>query len=392
MLLLVTFAAASAAACSGGGDLTKREPELDEDEDQDEDRDDAGDPDDQPIRIDAGIPGPADTGVQPAPPDTGVQPAYPDAAVEAPDAGGGAPDAAAGCVFDEDPFDVNVLQARVSFLASDTLEGRAPGSAGDLAARTHIEDRFRCLGLTPPNADGSYQQPFVTSENQNTANVVGYIPGSDPAVADQIIVITAHHDHLGIRNGRIYNGANDNASGVAAMLAVAQAIRQQPAAPKRTIAFIAFGFEENDGACEGSEYYVANPPAALPIDRVVYDINLDMVGLYALAESLTAYGAQMGMPATDALQRLGPNYSQLELQFEDEADEDASDFQAFCNSGVPYIYFETWDDDCYHQGCDDAARLDYANMASISMLSRDLALDLADSSSDLLASRTCEGS
>ena len=89
-----------------------------------------------------------------------------------------------------------------------------------------------------------------------------------------------HHDHLGERGGRTYNGANDNASGVATVLAIARSLAQTGHVPKRTIAFATFGYEEHDGVCEGSEHFVAHPPPAIPVDRIAYMVDIDMVGTY----------------------------------------------------------------------------------------------------------------
>src|SRR5262245_25534085 len=179
------------------------------------------------------------------------------------------------CIDVGKPFDPQTLGDRVALLASTKLGGRVPGSDGDVAARKFIADQFECLGLTPGGFDKHYDQPFVDSDNHNTANLIGFIAGSDPKVGDEIILIGAHHDHLGNK----LLGANDNASGVVALLAIAQAIKQRGTAPKRTIAFVTFGAEEQ--GMVGSQFFVAHPPAALPIGKIVQDINLDMVGSYS---------------------------------------------------------------------------------------------------------------
>src|SRR5204862_2162890 len=129
-------------------------------------------------------------------------------------------------------------------------------------------------GITPAGDNGDYEQAFEDGEKNKTANVIGFIKGSDPDVGDEIDVVGAHHDHLG--GG--YLGANDNASGVTALLAVAQWMKQKGTAPKRTIAFMTFGAEEQ--GMFGSSHYVKHPSASLPIDKIVQVINLDMVGSY----------------------------------------------------------------------------------------------------------------
>jgi len=305
-------------------------------------------------------------------------------------AGGGAgagDDAGGGCAIDGDPFDPAALRAGVEFLASDELAGRAPGTAGDAAARMHIEERFRCLGLTAAGPGGSFQQPFEAPDGLETANVVAYAPGSDAALSSEVIVVGAHHDHLGTMGGEVYNGANDNASGVTAMLAVAQAIQRRGTPPRRTIVFAAFGYEENVGDCLGSEFYVDNAPEGLPIDRVVYMVNSDMVGTYPSEEQVSAYGSVPGTPGRALLDDLVAGQADMTFQLGDTADEDDSDFQAFCDLGIPYVYFETWDEECYHSPCDDADRLDYEHMSSLAALMKDLVIGLADTDADLAAAR-----
>src|SRR6185503_3975999 len=138
----------------------------------------------------------------------------------APSPPAGAPPAAAeaaSCVDDGAPFDAAALRERVAQLASVELDGRASGSAGDAAARAVLAARFRCLGLVPAGRGDSYEQPF-TADGRATANLVGYLPGDDPVVGRDIILVGAHHDHV----GRGHLGANDNASGAVALLAIAQ--------------------------------------------------------------------------------------------------------------------------------------------------------------------------
>jgi hypothetical protein len=279
-----------------------------------------------------------------------------------------------------DPFDAQRLATDLVYLASDELAGRGPGTPGDELARQFIADRFECLGLIPAGPSGSFALPFTTSRGVDTANVVGYLSGSD--LAAEAIVVGAHHDHLGVVDGEIHNGANDNASGVVALLAIAQAMVQQPAPPRRTVVFATFGFEENVGPCEGSEHYAAHAPPELPIDNVVYMVNADMLGTYRQG-GLTAYGSVPGSPAREILdERLG-EYPSLSVALGELAGEDDSDFQAFCDRQIPYVYFETWDPGCYHEACDDADRIDYGAFAIISELLGDVASGLADSEIDL---------
>ncbi len=279
----------------------------------------------------------------------------------------------ASCVDDAKPFSVDVLRARLEQLAAPELDGRAPGSDGDRTARAAITDRFKCLGLSPGGDDGGYAQAF-----DHTANLIAYLPGTDPDVGSDIVMIGAHHDHLG--DGHL--GANDNASGVTALLAIAQAIRQGDA-PRRTIAFVTFG-EEEEGEL-GSQYYVAHPPAALPLDRVVEYINLDMVGSYASEGLVAAMGTFAKLPARKLIEAADGKQNKLHVSLGGRASR--SDHEAFCKLGVPYVFFWTPDDRCYHAKCDTVANIDFPHMAQIAQVAHDLTAALADSKLDLAKSR-----
>lgn len=284
--------------------------------------------------------------------------------------------AAPSCVDDGKPYDEAALKDRVGFLASEALDGRATGTKSDTATRKWIAERFACLGLTAAGTDG-YQQPFE-AEGKSTANVVGYIPGE----TDDIIVVGAHHDHLG--DGHL--GANDNASGLVTLLAIAQAV-QQHGKPHRTIAFVAFGAEEL--GLYGSEYFAKNAPDALPLGRVVYDINLDMVGSYASKKAVYAMGTFKKLPATALLDKLLAKHAKLRVATGGRAER--SDHAAFCSAKIPYVFFWTPDRKCYHERCDTSDNVDFAHMTEIAEVAGDLVESLAASKTDLAASKTAHG-
>jgi aminopeptidase N len=282
---------------------------------------------------------------------------------------------------DDKPFDEATFKSRVAYLASKELDGRAPGSTGDAAARAMIAERFECLGLSP--AFGmSYEQAFTTEKNA-TANVVGYVAGSDETVGSEIILVAAHHDHLG--SG--FPGANDNASGIVAMLAVAQSIVQNEAKPKRTIVFAAFGAEET--GMHGSYYYEGHAPEALPADRIVQVINLDMVGSHGSRGYVTAMGTFRGLAATPILKKLLASYPTLSVPMGGKAR--GSDFEPFCKKGTPYVFFWTPDKRCYHAKCDTADKLDYKRMVSIAELATDLTNAMSTTEVDLSEAKVTRG-
>ena len=175
------------------------------------------------------------------------------------------------------------MQDDTAYLSSAEMMGRMAGSAGCLAARAFIADRFAAYGLLPAGTD-DYYQPFL-SPYGDTANVVAYLPGQDAALAREVIVIGAHYDHLGVIDGQIYFGAHDDAAGVASLLEIARAAASLGARLRRTLVFIAFDAEEQ--GLLGSRHYVQQP-AFPPIENTIYMINLDQIGYLNVAEALYA--------------------------------------------------------------------------------------------------------
>lgn len=270
--------------------------------------------------------------------------------------------------------DIDALRADVVYLASPELDGRVPGSAGDETARAHVAARFEELGLEVYGDTEGYAQPFVDSEGRATANLLGFLPGSDEEVGDEIVVLSAHLDHLG--NGRL--GANDNASGVSALLAIAEALAA--GAPlRRTVLFAAFGAEESGS--EGSAAFLEAPPDGVDPSDIVYNVNLDMVGTYDQTGTVDALGTMPGTYGREVLDDLVGAFPERDVGLGDPSD--LSDNATFCAEGVPYVFFWTDDPDCYHQTCDTADRIDYDSLAWIAVLTGDLVAALADTDEDL---------
>ena len=279
------------------------------------------------------------------------------------------------CVEDGKPFDPEAIHGRLASFAGKELDGRAPGSPGDTTARGLIVDRFRCLGLVP--AFGSdFAQPFTAANGKATANVVGYVAGE----TDDIIVVAAHHDHLGER----HLGANDNASGVVALLAIAQAIQQRGTTPHRTIVFATFGDEE--AGMIGSSYYVAHPPADLPLGKIVQVVNLDMVGSYSSKGFVAAMGTFRKLAGRTLLDELAATFPRLHVGLGGRAR--GSDFEPFCTQGIPYVFFWTPDAHCYHETCDTVDRIDVPHLVQIAQLAGMLTERLAATGLDLLRLKT----
>ena len=183
--------------------------------------------------------------------------------------------------------DVDAAQIRgaMEFLASDAMQGRGSGTHDELLAATYLASQLREIGIEPAGDDGGYIQNVSGEFNfygegkkqWTTRNVIGRLAGRDYKLKDQIILLTAHMDHLGIRkpvNGdSIYNGADDDASGCVAVLQLARALARKKA-PNRTVLFVFFGSEETGG--QGNQYFLEHPP--VPLKNIVANLEFEMIG------------------------------------------------------------------------------------------------------------------
>lgn len=280
-----------------------------------------------------------------------------------------------GCVR-SDAYDQDAMTEDLAYLASPELDGRAPGSTGDAVARDFVAERFECLGLTRTGTGDGYEQRFTDAEGNETGNVLGMIVGSRSSLADEVIVVSAHIDHFG--DGWL--GANDNASGVTALLAIAASMVNEDAQPERTVVFAAFGAEES--GYEGSEHFMEEPPSEIEVDRIVYNVNMDMVGSYLSSSTLYALGTFQGTAGREAVHARSDEHPTIDISLGDGSD--LSDNYAFCTRGIPYVFFWTEDTDCYHERCDRSELIDYDALPEIASLSGAVALDLASSDEDLL--------
>lgn len=170
------------------------------------------------------------------------------------------------------------LRTHVDRLADDRLRGRPTPSPQLDEAAMYLRQQLSRYGLrTPPGVD-DYRQTFECGGDDHpgpASNVIALLPGRDPALADQTVMVTAHYDHLGKRPGgedSIFNGANDNASGTAAMLAIAEVLAASP--PRRSVLFVGFCGEER--GLLGSRHYAEHP--VRPLEDVVAQVNLEMLG------------------------------------------------------------------------------------------------------------------
>lgn len=289
------------------------------------------------------------------------------------------------------------VRADVRYLAADERQGRGFGTQGLEDAGAHIAAAFEAMGLRPGAPDGSYFQPFTVASDAPalahaglsgglTRNVVAVVPGTSPALRGQVVVVGAHYDHLGLGGAgsldtdstrAVHNGADDNASGTAALLEIGRRLAKR--APARTIVLVAFSAEEL--GVLGSTYYAQNAVPA-PADSIFAMINLDMVGRLR-DDRLLALGAETARELGGLLDSLNtpPAATDGERRFDLRASGDGwgpSDHASFYAAKKPVVHFFTDLHDDYHRASDDWDKINVAGIVRIADYAADLALALAN--------------
>ena len=242
----------------------------------------------------------------------------------------------------------------VETLSADDMEGRLAGSPGGEKARAYVLGRLKDAGVAPVGE--TFERPFTfasrTAGERKGANLVGVIRGTRNP--DRYVVLTAHYDHIGVRNGEVFNGADDNASGVAALLAAAEHFAR--ARPEHSLLFAALDAEE--AGLQGAKALMREPP--VPVGAMIVNVNMDMVGRD---------------PATGCSRPACYHYPFLKPYLEEVAQPPVvlafghdtpgekedwtkdSDHYVFHEAGIPWIYFGVEDFDQHHKATDDAATI-----------------------------------
>ena len=278
-----------------------------------------------------------------------------------------------------EPVKTVSMKEDVVALAADEMGGRQTGTEGELMAAAYIENRMKEIGLSPKGIDGNYTQTFTFKKSQNPhdqaeftnltaegavtgTNVIGFIDNK----AEQTVVIGAHYDHLGTGGeGSLYredatsihNGADDNASGIAILLAAAKTLKTEKK-PNSNYLFIAFSGEEM--GLLGSNYFVKNP--TIDTKKVNYMINMDMVGRLNEENAVAVYGVGT---SPRFKQVLFANNDQGLTVNEHESGVGPSDHTSFYLADIPVLHFFTGQHEDYHKPGDDAEKLNYEGMEKI---------------------------
>lgn len=251
----------------------------------------------------------------------------------------------------------------LKILSSEEMVGRKPGTVGHKIAQEYIIKRFEESGVLP------YYKNYINSFEINASteklvgnNIIGKIIGR----SDEMIVVSAHYDHLGVKDGEIYFGADDNASGVAALFYVADYFKKNK--PNYTLIFAAFDCEEN--GIKGAQYFVAN----LNEQGVILNINMDMISR-SVSKEIYACGTRYTHELKPILQMLNDSTPNVHLNFGHDGlkigEQDwtySSDHGPFHKKGIPFIYFGVEDHPDYHRPTDSFDKVDtefYSNVVGM---------------------------
>ncbi len=279
------------------------------------------------------------------------------------------------------------LRTHVEWLASDRLRGRPTPSAQLDEAATYVRRTFVEHGLSAPEGLPDHEQRFECGGPTNpgaASNVVAIVPGRDPVLAKQAVMITAYYDHVrehGPGPDTIFNGANDNASGTAAMLTIAGALAAAPKPPRRTIVFVAFCGEEL--GLLGSGHYAEHP--VWPLDSVVAQLNLEMLGRPEPGAPRVSWVTGMARSDLGAWLNDGSEGSSVrfvpgtEVGRQEGSAFDRSDNYPLALQGViAHTIAAGRLDALYHSADDEADTLDYEGMAVVVRAVAQAAMHIAD--------------
>ncbi len=243
----------------------------------------------------------------------------------------------------------------IKTLSSDAFEGRRTGTKGAEKAKNYIVNRFKDLNVAP--LIENYEQAFMFNlqdRTYNGINVLGLIKGQTHP--NKYIVISAHYDHEGVKNGVIYNGADDDASGVSALFALADDLQKNP--PNYSVILAAFDAEEL--GLKGSYHFIEH--SIINKNQIVLNLNMDMISR-SEANQLFAVGTRYHSILKPAIE-VNNNFGKVNLltghEGLDQSDNwtFSSDHAAFYKAEIPFVYFGVADHEDYHKPTDDFERID----------------------------------
>ena len=293
---------------------------------------------------------------------------------------------------------VEDLEKHLVILASGSMEGRETGKKGQKMAADYIMNHFKNIGI-PPYKKKSYYQKFKVKNGRHKCkcddcdtdflkkmlgknkyikgeNVLGFIEGTD--LKEELIIITAHYDHLGKHEEKVYNGADDDGSGTVATLEIAEAFmlaKKEGNGPRRSVLIMPVSGEEK--GLLGSKYYTDHP--IYPLENTVANLNIDMIGRiddwHENGDYVYLIGADMlSQELHDISEQINDQYVGLELDYTFNAEDDPnryyyrSDHYNFAKNNIPVIFYFNGVHEDYHKVTDTVEKIDFNKTQTITRL------------------------
>ncbi|GEJ43792.1 peptidase M28 [Chryseobacterium sp. ON_d1] len=295
------------------------------------------------------------------------------------------------------------LKKNLYVIAADDMEGRDTGSKGQKKAGEYIVNYYKNLGISAPKVLNSYYQKVPSDFMKkrgggnlpDSENILAFIEGSEKP--EEIVVVSAHYDHVGTKNGVVYNGADDDGSGTVAVMEIAKAFQQAKKSgkgPKRSVLFLHVTGEEH--GLFGSEYYSENP--VFPLANTVVDLNIDMIGrddpanrgkqyVYVIGSDMLS--SQLKVINEAANKRT--NNLELNYKYDDLNDPEQlyyrSDHYNFAKHNIPVAFFFDGIHEDYHKPTDDPEKIDYQLLEKRTQLIFTTAWDIANREERLTVDR-----
>ena len=297
------------------------------------------------------------------------------------------------------------LKTHLTIIAADDMEGRETGSRGQKKAGQYLIEQYQKSGITFPKGAADYYQK-VPAEFMNkkykenlpdSENIWAFIEGSEKS--NEIVVVSAHYDHIGIKNGVVYNGADDDGSGTVAILEIAKAFekaKKDGHGPKRSILIMHMTGEEH--GLHGSRYYSENP--LFPLTNTVADVNIDMIGRHDdFHKNSRNYIYLIGSDylSTDLYnicEDANSKYTKLDIDYKynDKKDPNRfyyrSDHYNFAKNGIPSVFLFSGTHPDYHQPGDDVEKIEFDVLAKRTQYEFAIAWELANRDSRPVVDKT----
>jgi hypothetical protein len=300
-----------------------------------------------------------------------------------------------GVADDMNEISVADLKTNLTFIASDEMEGRETGSEGQKKAGRYLIEQYKSNNIPFPKVATSYYQPIPAAflnakykENlPDSENIWAFIEGSEKP--DEIVVVSAHYDHVGIKNGEIYNGADDDGSGTVALVEIAKAFakaKKEGHGPKRSILILHVTGEEH--GLHGSRYYSENP--LFPLANTVADVNIDMIGRHDefhpnSSNYIYLIGSDyLSSDLYNICEDVNKKHTNLELDYKynDRNDPNRfyyrSDHYNFAKNGIPSVFLFSGIHEDYHKPGDEVEKIEFDALTKRTKLAFVIAWEIAN--------------